>query len=278
MATKRNGLQAKLDETVRAIRSATAVKPEIAVILGSGLGGFADTIADAVSLPYPKIPNFPVSSVSGHQGRLVIGRLEGKTIACMQGRAHYYEGYDMDEVTYPVRVMAELKAGTLFVTNSCGAVNREFDPGDLMLITDHINMTGQNPLRGAYRGEPGGPRFIDLSEAYDSDLQDIARKAGKALKIRLRSGVYAMSTGPSYETPAEVSGYRALGADAIGMSTIPEVIVARDRGLRVCGISCISNRAAGLSFHPLTHTEVLETTARIQKDFVALLRRLVRDA
>lgn len=276
MATRQNGIRANLDETVKAIRAATAVKPEVAIVLGSGLGALADAIEDAVPVPYVKLPHFPISSVPGHQGRLVIGRLEGKTVVAMQGRVHYYEGYSLEEVTYPIRVVAALGAGTIVVTNSAGAVNREFDPGDLMLITDHLNLLGANPLRGAYEGEPGGPKFVDLTEAYDPDLIDIGKKAAKELKLKVRHGVYAISAGPSYETPAEVQMLRTLGADAIGMSTVPEVIVARDLGLRVAGISCIANRAAGLSFHPLSHAEVLETTARVGRDFIALVRKIVK--
>ncbi|MBI3098621.1 MAG: purine-nucleoside phosphorylase [Planctomycetes bacterium] len=265
-----------MNETVQAVRAATAAKPEVAIVLGSGLGALADAIVDPVSVPYVKLPHFPVSSVPGHQGRLVIGGLEGKTVVAMQGRVHYYEGYSLEEVTYPIRVVAALGAKSIIVTNSAGAVNREYDPGDLMLITDHLNLLGINPLRGAYEGEPGGPKFIDLTEAYDPDLIDVAKKAARSLKLKIRAGVYAISPGPSYETPAEVNMLRTLGADAIGMSTVPEVIVARAQGLRVAGISCIANRAAGLSFHPLTHAEVLETTARVGRDFSALVRRIVK--
>ena len=222
-------------------------KPEIAITLGSGLGDLAEQLTDAVQIPYGDIPHFPVSTVAGHKGQFVVGKLEGREVLCMQGRFHYYEGYDLKQVTLPVRVMKLLGIGTLIVTNAAGGINTGFRPGNLMLIEDHLNLTGENPLIGENL-EAFGERFFDMTVAYDREYRTLAENLAAELDIPLQKGVYAWLTGPNYETPAEIRYLRTIGADAVGMSTVPEVLVARHCGLRVCGISCITNLAAGACF------------------------------
>ncbi|AVX30493.1 purine-nucleoside phosphorylase [Carboxydocella thermautotrophica] len=264
----------KLTEAVEYIRRHTDYLPEIALILGSGLGALAEEIEEAVTIPYRELPHFPVSTVEGHAGRLVLGKLKGKTVVAMQGRFHYYEGYSMGEVTFPVRVMKLLGARQLFVTNAAGGINREFKPGDLMLITDHINLMGSNPLIGP-NWDDFGPRFPDMSAAYSARLQEIADRVAASQGFKLQRGVYAAMTGPSYETPAEIRYLAKIGADAVGMSTVPEVIVANHSGMEVLGISCITNMAAGILPDKLDHSEVMETAERIKKQFLALVKGIV---
>lgn len=261
-------------EAAAFIRGKTSAAPEIALILGSGLGVLADHVEDAAVIPYEEIPHFPLSTVEGHAGELVIGRLAGRTVVIMRGRFHMYEGYGPELTAFPVRVMKALGARTLVVTNAAGGINTSFEPGDLMLITDHLNLTGRNPLVGPNDGELG-PRFPDMSEAYSRRLRVIALDTAREQGLALREGVYAGLLGPSYETPAEIRMLRALGADAVGMSTVAEVIAARHTGLEVLGISCISNMAAGILDQPLSHDEVMETTERVKSRFLALVTGVI---
>ena len=247
--------------------------PEIAITLGSGLGDLADHLVDAVQIPYGEIPHFPVSTVAGHKGQFVVGKLEGREVLCMQGRFHYYEGYDLKQVTLPVRVMKLLGISTLIVTNTAGGINTGFRPGNLMLIEDHLNLTGENPLIGENL-EVFGDRFFDMTVAYDAEYRALAERLAAELNIPLQKGVYAWLTGPNYETPAEIRYLRAIGADAVGMSTVPEVLAARHSGLRVCGISCITNLAAGMGDGLLSHEEVKETADRVKVDFIRLVTAL----
>ena len=242
--------------------------PEIAITLGSGLGDLADHLVDAVQIPYGEIPHFPVSTVAGHKGQFVVGKLKGREVLCMQGRFHYYEGYDLKQVTLPVRVMKLLGISTLIVTNAAGGINTGFRPGNLML-----NLTGENPLIGENL-EVFGDRFFDMTVAYDAEYRALAERLAAELNIPLQKGVYAWLTGPNYETPAEIRYLRAIGADAVGMSTVPEVLVARHSGLRVCGISCITNLAAGMGDGLLSHEEVKETADRVKVDFIRLVTAL----
>ena len=250
-------------------------KIDLAIVLGSGLGDMADEINDAAIIDYHDIPHFPVSTVLGHKGRLVIGQLEGRRIMCMQGRFHYYEGYSMADVVYPIRVMKVMGIGSLFLTNAAGCVNKEWKPGDLMIIEDHIKLIADSPLRGA-NPDGLGPRFFDMTRAYDKTLIRIAGMEAEKLGINIRKGVYMLFTGPAFETPAEVSFARIAGADAVGMSTVPEAIAASHMGMHTLGISCLTNMAAGILDQPLNHEEVLETGERVKKDFSALVRGIVR--
>ncbi|ULT55544.1 purine-nucleoside phosphorylase [Neobacillus drentensis] len=249
--------------------------PKLGLILGSGLGVLADDIENPVKIPYNQIPDFPVSTVEGHAGQLVFGQLNGVEVVAMQGRFHFYEGYNMDKVTFPVRVMKEMGVEMLIVTNAAGGVNESFSPGDLMIITDHINNMGTNPLIGPNDANLG-VRFPDLSEAYSKELRKIARDIADRLKINVKEGVYFGNPGPVYETPAEIRMVRILGGDAVGMSTVPEVIVARHSGMKVLGISCISNMAAGILDQPLTHDEVIETTEKVKADFLLYINEIVK--
>ncbi|WP_099222286.1 purine-nucleoside phosphorylase [Listeria costaricensis] len=264
----------KVNEAVEKIRQSYQGTPKIGLILGSGLGVLADEITDSVKIPYQEIPHFPVSTVEGHAGQFVFGKLEQKEVVAMQGRFHYYEGYAMEEVTFPVRVMKELGVELLLVTNAAGGVNELYHAGDLMLISDHINFTGTNPLIGR-NVDHFGPRFPDMSEAYSLRLREQARKIASDLEIPICEGVYAGFSGPTYETPAEIRMMRTLGADAVGMSTVSEVIIARHAGIEVLGISCITNMAAGILDQPLSHEEVIETTDRVQADFLRYVKALI---
>ncbi len=264
----------RLRETVSAVTAQRAVQAGVGVILGSGLGAFAGALDDRRVIPFEELPHFPRPGVSGHSGNLVIGKAQGVEVVALQGRVHFYEGFTLAEVTFPVRLLGMLGVRRLVVTNAAGGINPAFHPGDLMLITDHINLMGGNPLIGPNRPELG-ERFPDMSEAYDGAMRKLAAEAAERLVIRLRQGVYAAMTGPSYETPAEIRMCRALGADAVGMSTVPEVIVANQLGMRVLGISCITNLAAGILPQRLTHQEVTETAARVQQQFVSLLHAVV---
>ncbi|AYW45904.1 purine-nucleoside phosphorylase [Tetragenococcus koreensis] len=269
-----NSLQEKLKETTDFIKSKGVDAVEFGLILGSGLGELAEEIEDPQVITYDQIPHFPVSTVSGHAGQLVYGTLEGKKVLAMQGRFHYYEGYSMQTVTYPVRVMAALKAHSLIVTNAAGGVNTDFEAGNLMLINDHINFMGSNPLFGP-NNEELGPRFPDMSEAYRLSYRQTAQAVAEKQGIALREGVYMGFSGPTYETPAEVRFARIAGADAVGMSTVPEVIVASHCGLNVLGISCITNLAAGMQKN-LNHKEVVETTERVKVDFKTLVKETLK--
>lgn len=265
----------QINEAAQFLNEKLSQAPEIGLILGSGLGVLADEVENAVSIPYEMIPHFPVSTVEGHAGELVIGTLSGKTVAAMKGRFHYYEGYTFEQVTFPVRVMKALGIETVIVTNAAGGVNESFEPGDLMLISDHLNLMGGNPLIGK-NDERLGVRFPDMSTAYSRELRKLAKEAAARAGITVKEGVYAGNTGPVYETPAEVRMARVLGADAVGMSTVPEVIVARHSSMNVLGISCISNMAAGILDQPLAHEEVIETTEKVRADFLAYVKEIVQ--
>lgn len=266
-------LSEMLQETTQFILEKGVKEIDFGLILGSGLGELAEEIEEAIVIPYDQIPFFPTSTVVGHAGQLVYGTLSGKKVMAMQGRFHFYEGHSMQTVTYPVRVMAALKAHSVIVTNACGGVNESFVPGDLMLITDHINFTGQNPLIGPNEDEIG-PRFPDMSEAYTLTYREVAKEAASQLDLTLKEGVYMGYSGPTYETPAEIRMSRTMGADAVGMSTVPEVIVAAHSGLKVLGISCITNLAAGMQAN-LNHEEVVETTQRVKQSFKALIKEVL---
>jgi purine-nucleoside phosphorylase len=248
-------------------------RPRIGVVLGSGLGGFADELADATRVPYTDIPGMPRSQVVGHAGNLCVGKIGAVPVACLQGRAHVYEGHAQSQAVFGVRVLAALGCRVMLLTNAAGGIHPTFEPGDLMLVTDHLNLMGDNPLRGPNYGE--GPRFPDLSQAYDASLQSFARDAAGASGVTLREGVYAALLGPSYETPAEIRMLRTLGADAVGMSTVPEVIALRQLGVSVGAMSCITNLAAGLSAQLLDHSEVEATARRSRKAFTDVLTRWV---
>jgi len=266
----------KINETSKFIKGKVNIIPEIGIILGSGLGTLADEIEDPVKIRYEDIPSFPISTVAGHKGQLVIGKLQGKNVVAMQGRFHYYEGYSMEEVTFPVRVMKALGIEKLLVTNAAGGVNKNFIPGDLMIIRDHINFAFTNPLIGK-NSEELGPRFPDLSRAYDNELISKAYLIGSKLEIDLKEGTYMIMTGPNYETPAEVKMAEYLGADAVGMSTVPEVIVATHSDIRVLGISCITNMAAGILDQPLNHEEVIETSEKVKDKFIMLIKEILSE-
>lgn len=266
-------LSEMLQETTQFILEKGVKEIDFGLILGSGLGELAEEIEEAIVIPYDQIPFFPTSTVVGHAGQLVYGTLSGKKVLAMQGRFHFYEGHSMQTVTYPVRVMAALTAHSVIVTNASGGVNESFVPGDLMLITDHINFTGQNPLIGPNEDEIG-PRFPDMSEAYTLTYREVAKEAASQLDLTLKEGVYMGYSGPTYETPAEIRMSRTMGADAVGMSTVPEVIVAAHSGLKVLGISCITNLAAGMQAN-LNHEEVVETTQRVKQSFKALIKEVL---
>jgi purine-nucleoside phosphorylase len=264
-------------ECARAVRvglQLPAGESAVAIVLGSGLGAFGDELEDARSLPFSELPGFPRATVQGHKGRLVAGTLAGVPVLALQGRLHGYEGHDAATVAFPARVFGVLGARALVVTNAAGGTNPAFAPGDLMRITDHINMTGRNPLIGPNE-DALGPRFPDISRAYDARLADALEAAAAAAGVPLRQGVYLQWNGPSYESPAEIRLSRTLGADAVGMSTVPEVIVSAHMGLPVCGISCITNLAAGIAQHQLTHEEVVEVAKLASGRFLALLRALI---
>jgi inosine/guanosine/xanthosine phosphorylase family protein len=265
----------RLDEAADLLRSRTPLQPAIGIILGSGLGAFADSLEGAVSVPYAEIPHFPASTVVGHGGALVIGRCQGVPVAVMKGRVHFYEGYSLDQVVFPARVLGRLGIETLLVTNAAGAVNTKFAPGDLMVIEDHINLLG-NPLVGPNE-DALGERFIDMSEAYDRGLRDVAEAACRASGVRAQRGVYLALTGPTFETPAEIRMFRTLGADAVGMSTVPEVILARHAGLRVAAVSAITNLAEGMGGEELSHEQTLRNAEVAARDLVRLVQRFAED-
>jgi purine-nucleoside phosphorylase len=256
------------------IKGLTDYTPEIGLILGSGLGSLADEIKNPITIPYTEIPHFAKSGAIGHANELVIGELMGKTVVAMKGRFHYYEGFTLDEVTFPVRVMKALGVEKLIITNACGAVNTSFNPGDLMLITDHINLVGTNPLIGPNNDELG-TRFPDVSQVYNRELRAIAAEIAKEQNITLQEGVYAWWSGPAYETPAEIRMIRTLGADAVGMSTVPEAVVAIHGNMKVLGISCLTNMACGILDQPLNHDEVIEVAALAREKFIKLVTEAI---
>ena len=267
-------LYERAEHAARVIRARRAEEPRSALVLGSGLGAFADDLEDALAIPYEEIPGFARSTVEGHTGRLVLGRVGDVETAVMQGRFHFYEGYTLEEVTFPVRVLGLLGAKSLVLTNAAGGLNNAYTEGALVCISDHLNLMGVNPLHGR-NDERFGPRFPDMTAVYDHEYQEAAVREAHAIGLELRRGVYAALAGPSYETPAEIRMLRLLGADAVGMSTVPEAIVARQMGLRVLGISCITNLAAGVLDRPIDHAEVMETGQRVREKFSELLRRVI---
>jgi len=269
-------VRARLDSAVAFIRAQTTLAPRIAITLGSGLGALADHIDPAAAMSYADIPAFPRSTVEGHAGRLVLGHLEGVPVVAMHGRVHYYEGHPITEVVFPLRVMWALGAQIFLVTNAAGGINRLWETGDLMIMADHINFMGTNPLIGP--NDPSlGPRFPDLSGAYDLELIAVAERAAAAEGIAIRKGVYVAVSGPNYETPAELRMLGRWGADAVGMSTVPEVITARHLGLRVLGLTAITDMATGEQLQPVSHAAVLAAARALEPRFVALVRRIVRE-
>jgi purine-nucleoside phosphorylase len=254
--------------------SQSPLRPKIGLVLGSGLGGFADELAEATRIPYTNIPFFPRSTAVGHAGQMVVGTAGGIPVAAMQGRVHMYEGYSAREVAFPMRVLDQMDVHAVVLTNAAGGINLEYQQGALVVITDHINLQGQNPLVGS-NDDRFGPRFPDMTQAYLKSYREIALQAAAKLGKRLYQGVYAALLGPNYETPAEIRYLRAIGADLVGMSTIPEVIVARHMGIKVLAISCVTNMAAGILDQTINHEEVLETGQRVKGDFVALLRAIL---
>ena len=261
----------ELQRAAEVVRSKIGARhPTVGVILGSGLGAFADTLTDAVAIPYGELPGFPSSSVVGHSGRLVAGKVGDTQVLAMQGRVHYYEGHPLSRVVFPVRTMVALGVRTLVITNAAGGVNPSYRPGDLVLIRDHLNMLGESPLRGP-NDDRLGPRFPDMTRAYAPRLRELVREVAMAVEIPLEEGVYVAMPGPTYETPAEVRMLQQLGAHATGMSTVPEVVVTNHMGARAIGLSCITNKAAGITGEPLSHAEVTETATRVRATFEHLL-------
>jgi purine-nucleoside phosphorylase len=261
-------------EAAKTVQERIGDVPDVAVVLGSGLGAFAGSLTDAAVVPYSIIPHWPASKIVGHAGEVVAGTIEGRRVLALSGRAHVYEGHAMAVATFATRVLGLLGVKVLILTNAAGGINTSFAQGALMLISDHINLMGDNPLVGP-NDERFGARFPDMTMAYSPRLRQAARAAAAAANIRVEEGVYIAVTGPSYETPAEIRAFRTMGADAVGMSTVPEVIVARHMGMEVAGISCITNMAAGVLPEPLVHEEVLATTARVRDQFIALITGLV---
>ncbi|HET7293034.1 MAG TPA: purine-nucleoside phosphorylase [Vicinamibacteria bacterium] len=270
-------LLTQLAEASRAILARTPLRPQVGLVLGSGLGAFARSLDEAVTVPFAEIPHFPRSTAIGHRGELVIGSVQGVPVAVMNGRVHYYEGYTLQQVVFPVRVLARLGVKILVQTNAAGAVNVNYKPGELMLVSDHVNFMGANPLIGPNE-ETLGPRFFDMTEPYDPKLREIAEKACWKAGVQARHGVYVAFTGPSYETSAEIRAARAIGGDAVGMSTVPETIAARHMGVRVLGISCITNMAAGVLKKPLDHREVLEVGDKVKAGLIDVLTRIIVEA
>ena len=269
-----DNLYDRAEHASQAIRARWGEDARIALVLGSGLGAFADDLQDSIALPYSDIPGFARSTVEGHAGRLVMGKIGDVPVIAMQGRFHYYEGYSLDDVVFPIRVLGLMGVKSLVLTNAAGGINIALDQGALMIINDHLNLMGINPLRGP-NDERLGSRFPDMSEVYSRDYQEIAVEEARKMNLELRRGIYAGLTGPSYETPAEVRLLRTIGADAVGMSTVPEAIVARHMGIKVLGISCITNMAAGVIGEPINHHEVIEIGQRVHDTFKELLCRVI---
>lgn len=262
------------EAAARFILLKTKLRPKIALVLGSGLGAFADEFATASKVPYAKIPHFPRSTAIGHAGRLILGTVDGIAVAGMQGRVHLYEGYSAKQVAFPMRVFARMGVKAVILTNAAGGINLSYSEGALVALRDHINLQGANPLIGPNDGR-FGPRFPDMTRAYDPDFRRFVAEEGKKLKLNLHEGVYLALAGPNYETPAEILALRTLGADLVGMSTVPEVLAARHSGIRVLGISCVTNMAAGITGKALTAEEVFETGARVKNQFIALLKAVI---
>ncbi len=257
------------------LRKRSGLRPTLAIVLGTGFGALADEVEVEAEVSYRDLPGFPPPGVRGHAGKLLVGKLGGTPVMVLSGRAHFYEGHDLAAVTFPIRALAACGITDVLLTNAAGGVSRRIRVGDLMVLSDHINLMGANPLRGV-PAEDGRSRFVDLTRAYDPGLRQCLRRAARACRIQLRTGVYLAVSGPSYETPAEIRAFARLGADAVGMSTVPEVIVARHRGLRVAGLSCITNLAAGRSRQPLSHAEVLATASRVEAKAIRLLEQFAR--
>jgi len=258
------------------IKKNIKTEPKIGIVLGSGLGVLGDMVEDKTEIPYSTIPGFKESTVPGHEGKLIFGRLSGANVVLMQGRLHYYEGYSVQDIVFPTRILKLLGVETLILTNAAGGVNLSFSPGDLMLINDHINFTGQNPLRGTNE-DKFGPRFPDMSEVYTPSLIEKAKKVAAQMGVDIKEGVYMWFTGPSFETPAEIRMARTLGADAVGMSTVPEAIAAHHAGMKVIGISCITNMAAGVLKQKLTHEEVIEVGIKVKDTFAGFIKKLISE-
>jgi len=273
-ATKSSGEFVRTQRAAKFILSKTKLRPKVALVLGSGLGAFAEELTSTTRIPYHKIPNFPRSTVEGHAGALVIGKAGDVPVAAMQGRVHLYEGYHVKDVVFPMGVLRQMGIRAAILTNAAGAINLNYAQGALVVIRDHINLQGVNPLTGPNE-ERFGPRFPDMSEAYSKAYREKALEAGKSLGLGVHEGVYAAMAGPSFETPAEIRYLKAIGADLVGMSTVPEVIAARHMGIRVLGISCVTNMAAGILDQPLSHAEVMETGERVKGQFIALLRAMI---
>jgi len=277
MPTKSSAATAEFTRATRAakfIHSKTKLRPRIALVLGSGLGEFADEFAAATKIPYAKIPNFPRSTAIGHAGQLVIGKVGDVPVAGMQGRVHLYEGYSAKDVAFPIRVFHQMGVKAVILTNAAGGINLTYSEGALVIVRDHINLQPTNPLIGP-NDDRFGVRFPDMTRAYDTDFRSFAAEEGKKLRLNLHEGVYLSLPGPNYETPAEIHAFRTMGADLVGMSTVPEVLAARHSGISVLGISCVTNMAAGITGAPLTAEEVFATGARIKNDFIALLKAVI---
>jgi purine-nucleoside phosphorylase len=270
-----NKIYEKLEGCLKAVREKTDFVPDVALVLGSGLGGFAENIKIETEISYSEIPGFPVSTVPGHAGKFIFGYLDNVKVVCMKGRVHFYEGYDISDVVLPARLMKMLGAKILFLTNAAGGLGEGFNAGDLMLITDHVSIFAPNPLIGPNVDELG-PRFADMSEVYDKDLQDVIRNVAKKEGIKLQEGVYCQLTGPSFETPAEIRLLGKLGVSAVGMSTVNEAIAANHMGMKICGVSCISNLAAGISSQPLCHEEVQEAADKAAPLFTKLVSESIK--
>ena len=268
-------LYARAEHAARTIRARVNTDDvHVAIVLGSGLGGLAEDFQDSTNIPYSEIPGFVASTAEGHAGQLVIGKLDNFPLMAMQGRVHFYEGYSLEEITFPIRVFKLLGVKTVVLTNAAGGIDVELSQGALMVISDHLNLMGVNPLRGP-NDERFGPRFPDMTEVYSRELQEIVIEEARDMEVEVRRGIYAALSGPSYETPAEIHMLRTFGADAVGMSTVPEAIVARHLKMNVLGISCITNMAAGISDQPINHEEVMETGNRVRATFAQLLRRVI---
>jgi purine-nucleoside phosphorylase len=265
---------ARAERAAKFILAKTRLRPKVALVLGSGLGAFADDLTDATRIPYEKIPGFPRSTAVGHAGRLVIGKAGNVPVAAMQGRVHAYEGYSAKEVVFPMRVFGRMGVRAAILTNAAGGINLSFKQGALVIIRDHINLQGSNPLIGP-NDDRFGPRFPDMTQAYWKAYREFALSEAKRLGVEVHEGIYAALSGPSYETPVEIRYLRTIGADLVGMSTVPEVIVARHMGIRVLGISCVTNMAAGILPQPIDHSEVMETGERVKGHFIALLRAVI---
>ncbi len=264
----------RAERAAKYVLAKTKLRPRVALVLGSGLGDFADEFRNAARIPYAKIPHFPRSTAIGHAGQLVIGQVGDVAVAGMQGRVHLYEGYSVKEVAFPIRVFARMGVRAVILTNAAGGINRNYSQGCLVVIRDHVNLQGVNPLSGP-NDERFGARFPDMTQAYDREFHRFVNEEAKKLGLAIHQGVYLAVAGPSYETPAEIYSFRTIGADLVGMSTVPEVIAARHSGIRVLGISCVTNMAAGATDAPLDHLEVLATTTRVKTQFIALLRAVI---